>query len=103
MSNVIEGTATEASTETAEYAFVVVKQADGRIAIGNLENSDAAREPTIDDIYSAISVIQRDIQVQQVVGAVVGILAQASGAPQQTKSGLVVPEPTSKFKKVTRV
>lgn len=96
---VIEGT----ETEQAEFAFAVIKQADGRIAIGNLENSNAKREPTIDDIYSALSVIQRDIHVQQTVGGVLQAFSQATGnGPKQTKSGLVVPEPTSKFKKVVR-
>lgn len=90
-----------ANDEQMEWTFVVAKTKEGRIALGNVDGSNSEREPTLDDIYSALSIVQRDLQVQQTVGAL-GQYFAAVGAPGQTQSGLVVPEPTSKFKKVTR-
>lgn len=93
----------------AEFAFVIAKQKDGRYAVGNVDDIGADRTPSVDDIFAAIKIVERDLISQQQVGMFVGALGQVMGQPpangvgQQTKSGLVVPEPTSKFKKVTRV
>ena len=90
------------SEEQMQWTFVVAKTQDGRIALGNVEGAKADREPTMDDVYAALSIVQRDLQVQQTVGALGQYFAAAGAPTAPTHSGLIVPEPTSKFKKVTR-
>ena len=86
----------------AEFAFLVIKSKDGRISIGNLDDAKTERQPTIDDIYASIAIVQRDIQANQIAGTMVGVLQQV-GAPEQTQSGIVVPAPSGKFTKTKRV
>lgn len=94
-------TENSSNEEQMEWTYVVAKTQDGRIALGNVDGAKADRDPTMDDVYASLAIIQRDLQVQQIVGALGQYFATA-GAPPQTNSGLIVPEPTSKFKKVTR-
>lgn len=85
-----------------EFAFVVLKQADGRYAIANLDDAELQRQPTLDDVYTAIKVVERDMVIQNTAVAVVNTISQAAGPPP-ADSGLVVPKPAQKFQKVTRV
>ena len=84
----------------AEYVFLVVKNRTGQITIANVDDADTDRQPRIDDIYSALSIIKRDLQANQMVGAVVQLLQQA-GSP--VESATAVPKPSDKFNKVKRV
>ena len=86
----------------AEYAFLVLKKKDGSIAVGNFDDKGTDRQPTVDDIYSAVSIVKRDLEANQVIGSVMGILQQIAGGPQ-TDSGIIVPKPNKKFASVKRI
>ena len=83
----------------AEFAFLVIKRKDGRYAIGNLEEAQTDKQPSLDDIYSALKVVLRDMEANQIIGAVLNVLQEAN-AP---KSSIVVPQPDKKFTKVKRI
>ena len=83
----------------AEFAFIIIKKRDGGINIANFDDPGTDRQPTIDDIYSAISIVQRDLQTNQVIGGIAGLLQQAAQGAPTTESGLVVPKPSQKFSK----
>lgn len=87
-----------------EFVFVVGRHKDGRVTVGNLEGHKAGREATIDDVYASANIIQRDIQTQQTVAAFMQTMHSSPppSEPTESVSGVVLPEPTSRFKKVVR-
>lgn len=97
-----------AETLVCEYCFVVVKQKDGTVSIANLDNAAADKQPSIDDIYAATGIVQRDIEVQQTAASIAQAISKAANGYAPPNPSAPVPDqdavaPTSKFKKVTRV
>ena len=85
----------EESVGEAEFAFVVLKQKDGRFAIANINKDSIVRQPTMEDVLSAMHAVATDINRQQTAVAVVGLLQQMQGQTggfQQPNAAPVEPE-----------
>lgn len=89
-------------SNNVEFAFFVAKQADGRYTIGTADEIEASRQPTMDDIYGALKVIEKDMIAQQTVAMIKSGLVEAQ--MQQHPNGAPVNRvaPTQKFKKIKR-
>ena len=85
----------------AEFAFLVIKRRDGRYAIGNLEDAQTEKEPSLDDIYAALRIVLRDLEANQIIAALANI--QGAMPPADLSAATEVPEPNKKFTKVKRI
>lgn len=78
------------------YAFLVVKNQDGTTAVQPVEELTAPQ--TLDEIHNACSSVQRNIETQQVVSAMMNAFAIAQQTPKnapgpnRTEGGLIVPD-----------
>lgn len=91
-----------------EFAFAILKDKNGNLNIGTIDNPGLKQriQPNMEDIYAALIVITKDLEAQKMAAKTLEALnlvaqkAQQQNGPDQ--SGLIVPEPSSKFEKVVR-
>ena len=79
-----------------EFAFAVIKNLDGRYAISNIDNSDIARQPSLEEVYIALNALLRDLDRQAIAVAVTTAMQQMN---KNTVGGSELVEPTRKFVK----
>jgi hypothetical protein len=72
----------ENQIEDAEYAFVVIKQRDGRFGIANVNNEKIEKSPTMEDVQHALYVLTEDIKNQKMVMAVATAMQAVTGNQQ---------------------
>lgn len=77
----------QADGEVPQFAFMVLKTPDG-----NLQVNNAGKELSIDDIYSALQILIRNIEAQHTAGLVHQAMASAMMEAQgKRESGIVTP------------
>lgn len=91
--NTAQTTDTPESMEGVEFAFIIKKLEDGNLAIAT-----AHGDPALDDVYTTLVLVKRNIEIQQTVQTFQTSMAQMAqvartqaGGATRTEGGIVLP------------